>query len=238
MTVLRSKLFDVIFGLWTLVLGLAVPLFMVIGSPRIVRKFSRLWSGGIIFGLKWIVGLTHREIGLENKFGDGPVIYASNHQSSWETLVFNVLVPDIAVVLKESLYKYPIIGWFLKRSPMIAVDRAAGVAAMRQLMAGSKVVLEEDRSILIFPEGTRQTLDARESYNRGIALLYKQLKLPVVPVAMNSGVYWAQNGFDKKAGKITVSYLPPIPLGLSADEFMESLETAITNEKERLARVD
>ena len=119
MTTLRSKLFDVIFGLWTIVLGLITPVFMVLNSPRLVRKFSRLWSGGIIFGLKWIVGLTHKEIGLENKFGDGPVLYASNHQSSWETLVFNVLVPDIAVVLKESLYKYPIMGERRRNQPMM-----------------------------------------------------------------------------------------------------------------------
>ncbi len=235
MTLFRSKIFDVFFGAWTLVLGLATPVFMVRSSPPGVRRFSRLWSRGTIFGLKHLVGLTHREIGLENKLGAGPVIYACNHQSSWETLVFNVLVPDIAVVLKESLYRYPIMGWYLKNSPMIAVDRQAGTTAMRQLLEGANTALAEERSILIFPEGTRQDVEADHEYNRGIALIYKQLKLPVVPVAMNSGLFWSKNGFNKRAGEITVSYLPPIPVGLGPKEFMTRLETAITEEKQRLA---
>ncbi|MCP5082733.1 MAG: 1-acyl-sn-glycerol-3-phosphate acyltransferase [Alphaproteobacteria bacterium] len=235
MTKFRSKLFDVLFGLWTVVLGLCTPAFWVLGTPQRIRAFSRLWSGGTIFGLKHVVGLTHRETGLEHKHAPGPVIFACNHQSSWETLIFNVLVPDIAVVLKQSLYSYPIMGWYLKRSPMIAVDRDAGTGAMRQLLGGAKTALAEGRSIMIFPEGTRQDVDVDLEYNRGVALLYKQLKLPVVPVAMNSGLFWSKNGFSKKAGEITVSYMPPIPAGLGADEFMQQLQSAITEEKQKLA---
>lgn len=235
MSLIRSKLFDVLFGLWTVLLGLSIPVLWIWGTPARVRRFSRLWSKGTVFGLKHIVGLSHREIGLAHKQSDGPVIFACNHQSSWETLVFNVLVPDIAVVLKESLYKYPIMGWFLKRSPMIPVDRAAGATAMRQLLGGAKVALDEGRSILIFPEGTRQDVTINHAYNRGVALIYKQLKIPVVPVAMNSGLFWAKRGFNKTAGEITVSYLPPIPAGLGADVFMDRLHTAIVEEKQRLA---
>lgn len=234
MTKFRSKLFDFLFGLWTVVLGLCTPVFWVIGTPARIRAFSRLWSSGTIFGLKHVVGLTHHEVGVENKHTPGPVIFACNHQSSWETLVFNVLVPDIAVVLKDSLYSYPIMGWYLKRSPMIAVDRDAGAAAMRQLLGGAKDALAEGRNILIFPEGTRQDVDTDQEYNRGIALLYKQLKLPVVPVAMNSGLFWSKNGFRKRPGEITVSYLPPIPAGLGADVFMQQLHEAITSEKHKL----
>lgn len=236
MTVLRSKLFDVVFGVWTIFLGLSIPVFALMGTPARIRRLSRVWTRGTIFGLKHIVGLSHQETGLEHKHHtDSPVIFACNHQSSWETLVFNVLVPDVAVVLKETLYKYPIMGWFLKRSPMIAVDRQAGASAMRQLLAGAKTALAENRSILIFPEGTRQDVENTHAYNRGVALLYKQLKVPVVPVAINSGLFWAKNGFNKRAGQITVSYLPPLPPGLEADQFMDQLATAINEEKQRLA---
>ncbi len=238
MTKFRSKLFDVLFGLWTIVLGLCIPVFWIVGTPARIRAFSRVWSTGTVFGLRHVVGLTHVERGLENKSSSGPVIYACNHQSSWETLVFNVLVPDIAVVLKQSLYSYPIMGWFLKRSPMIAVDREAGATAMRQLLNGAKEALTEGRSILIFPEGTRQDVHFNQEYNRGVALIYKQLKLPVVPVAMNSGLFWSKNGFNKKAGEITVSYLPAIPSGLAADEFMLRLQSAITEEKQKLATLN
>ncbi len=238
MTYLRSKLFDLVFVLWTLILGILTwPLLLATGTPARVRAFSRLWSWGIVAGLRHICSLTHREQGLEHKHADGPVIYACNHQSSWETLVLTKIIPDLAVVLKEALYGYPILGWYLKRSPMVAVDRDAGSKAMKQLLSGAKVALEDGRSILIFPEGTRQSLDAKEPYNRGIALLYKHLKLPVVPMAMNSGLYWSKSGFNKRAGEITVSYLPAIPPGLSTDEFMERLETEIRTEQAKLCRV-
>ncbi|MEM7427969.1 MAG: lysophospholipid acyltransferase family protein [Pseudomonadota bacterium] len=235
MTALRSKLFDLLFGLWTIVLGvLAWPVMLAVGTPARVRALSRIWTGGIIMGLRFICGLSHREKGLENKFADGPVIYACNHQSSWETLVITDIIPDLAVVLKKSLYSYPIMGWYLKHSPMIAVDRQAGSKAMKQILAGARSVLEEGRSILIFPEGTRQDLDSDEPYNRGVALLYRQLNLPVVPVAMNSGLFWSKNGFNKRAGEITVSYLPAIPPGLGTDEFMKRLETSIRAEQAEL----
>ncbi len=238
MTALRSKLFDLLFVLWTLCLGIfGWPIIAVTRTPARVRVFSRIWSQGIITGLKLICALSHREVGLENKLAAGPVLYACNHQSSWETLVLTKIIPDLAVVLKESLYGYPIMGWFLKHSPMIAVDRDAGSKAMKQLLGGAKTALGEGRSILIFPEGTRQELDAKEPYNRGIALLYKQLKIPVVPMAMNSGLFWSKNGFNKRGGEITVSYLPAIPAGLGTDEFMERLETAIRTEQAKLCNV-
>lgn len=239
MTYLRSKLFDLLFVLWTLIAGaVSWPVLAVAGTPPRFRAFSRVWSQGIVTGLKFICGLSHREQGLENKYADGPVIYACNHQSSWETLVMTKIIPDLAVVLKLSLYSYPIMGWYLKRSPMIAVDRDAGSKAMKQLLAGAKTALEEGRSILIFPEGTRQPLDSTEPYNRGIALLYKQLKLPVVPVAMNSGLFWSTNGFNKRSGEITVSYLPAIPPGLRNDEFMERLEADIRAEQAKLCAIN
>ena len=236
MIYLRSKLYDFVFGtLWTLVFGaLCLPIFMVVGTHERVRGFSRFWSRGLIWGLKNVVGLTHKEIGLENKKHNSPVIYACNHQSSWETLVFNTLVPDVAVVLKDSLYKYPILGWYLRNSPMIAVDREAGTAAMRQLLEGANSAMSDGRDILIFPEGTRQGVRENHPYNRGVALLYRRLGIPVVPVAINSGLFWAQDGYFKTAGEITVSYLPPIPPGLSANDFMDQLKVAIDGEKQRL----
>ncbi len=237
MIYLRSKLYDFVFGvLWTLVFGaLCLPVFMVVGTPERVRGFSRFWSRGLLFGLKHVVGLTHREIGLQNKQHEGTVIFACNHLSSWETLVFNSVIPEVAFVLKDSLYKFPIFGWYLRNSPMIAVDRGAGTAAMRQLLNGAKAAVADGRDILIFPEGTRQDVGATHPYNRGVALLYKQLKVPVVPVAINSGLFWARKSYFKKPGEITVSYLSPIAPGLSADDFMDQLKSTIDQEKQKLA---
>jgi 1-acyl-sn-glycerol-3-phosphate acyltransferase len=194
-----------------------------------------VWAKGVIFGLKSIVGLKYREIGVENKLAN-PVIYASNHQSALEPILFGMLIPNVAIVLKESLYRIPIFGWYLRRSPMIAINRSAGTSAMRKILEGSKQAISEHRSILIFPEGTRQPIYANSEYHKGIALIYRELNRPVVPVAVNSGVFWINGAAMKYSGEVTVSYLNPIQPGLPANEFLEILRGRINAEKERLIR--
>ena len=233
MPFLRSVLFDLCLVVWTLCLGLMVPVLMVLNEPARVRATSRVWSHGIVLGLRVLVGLRFREIGTENKRA-GPALYAANHQSAFETLVFNRLLPDVAIVLKDSLYKLPIFGWYLKKSPMIAIDRSSGLSAMRKLKKEGQAALDADRPILIFPEGTRQDVDTEMRIQKGIYLLYSALKVPVVPVALNSGLFWVKNGMGKRAGEITVSYLPPIEPGLDQAAFIDQLKTAIQTEKARL----
>ncbi|MEN2494444.1 MAG: hypothetical protein TECD_00343 [Hyphomicrobiaceae bacterium hypho_1] len=131
--VIRSKTFDIMLVLWTILLGLIIPILLVNGRSELVRRVSRIWSHGIILGLKYVVGLKHQEVGRSN-LPKGQVIIACNHQSAWETLVFNVFIPDVCIVLKKSLYKLPVFGWYLKRSPMIAIDREDGREATRILL--------------------------------------------------------------------------------------------------------
>ena len=119
---------------------------------------------------------------------------------------------------------------------MIALDRTKGTQAIRQLAAEARKIISDKRSILIFPEGTRQTVYADESFNRGIFLIYKRLELSVIPVAINSGVFWSPDGYMKYSGTITVSYLEEIPAGLPDSVFMSRLESVIKAEKNRLAR--
>ena len=73
------------------------------------------------------------------------------------------------------------------------------------------------RQILIFPEGTRVAPGAKAPYHPGTAALYTGLDLPVVPVALNSGMYWSRNAFWKTPGRIVVEVLPAIPPGGRAD---------------------
>lgn len=233
MSYARSKLFDILLVMWTLFIGLSIPLLALVRDPSLVRLVSRFWSRGIILGLWYIVGLRYKEVGKEN-VPQSQCIYACNHQSAWETLVFNVLIKDVCIVLKKSLYGYPIVGWFLKCSPMIAVDRSQGWRSLRKLVAEALRVAADGRSILIFPEGTRQPVYADAPFNRGILALYRATELPVVPVAINSGVYWSPDGFMKYSGEVEVSYMAPIAPGLPDEEFLQRLEDHIKTEKNRL----
>lgn len=225
MLAIRSLIFNIAFVLWTslVVLGGLVLLPL---PWRWMHRLGRFWCRGSLFLLRAIVGLTHRIEGSGNLLGE-PAIYASKHQSSWDTLIFALLLPDCAYVLKRELYWIPVFGLLLARSRPLAIDRSGGASALRRLLARAQQAVEEGRAIVIFPEGTRTAPGARRPYQPGIAALYQRLDRPVVPVALNSGQFWGRRQFVKRPGTITIRFLPPIVPGLDRRAFMDRLEDAI-----------
>ncbi len=232
---LRSVAFDTAVVLWTLVLSPAVPFLRIFNAgSATVRAVSQLWANGIVFLLKFVVRLDYQEQGREN-IPDGPCIIACNHQSLWETIALCVIFPEASIVAKKELLKLPIVGWFLPRYPMILVDRSAGRQALRQMNDEARRAIGEGRKVLIFPQGTRQAIDQPLTFQpAGIAALYTNLGIPVLPTAHNSGLFWGRKTLIIHSGKITLSYLPPIPPGLDRKEFQARLERVIAEEAGRL----
>lgn len=222
---LRSLSFNLGFFVWTALIvtgGLVLLPF----PWRWMHRFGRLWCRGALALLRAIVGLGWRADGLAERPA-GPAIYASKHQSTWDTLIFALLLPDCAYVLKRELFWLPLFGLLLARSRPIAVDRSAGGRALRRMLADAERAIEEGRSIVIFPEGTRTAPGERTGYQPGVAALYQRLGRPVVPVALDSGRYWGRRRFVKQPGNITIRFLPPIAPGLERRDFMAMLEGRI-----------
>jgi 1-acyl-sn-glycerol-3-phosphate acyltransferase len=231
---LRSLLFDVLWGAWTALFGLTIPLLWLLGSPpKMVRQFSRVWARGILALLTAITGVKYVERGHALRL-NGPCLIIANHQSTWETLAALVLFPDVAIVTKRELLRIPVMGWFLKHSPMIVIDRAEAAKALREMVEASRKALADGRSVLIFPEGTRTPVGAPVKFKRGVELLYRTLGVPALPVAINSGRFWQMGSKPKVAGTIVVSMLPPIAPGLSASQFARTAEAALETEKSNL----
>ena len=232
---LRSIVFIVLVLLWTLVLSPAVPVLWLTnaGSAK-VRAVSQVWSNGIVWLFKYVIGLDYREQGREN-IPDGPCIIACNHQSLWETAALCAIFPDASIVAKQELRKLPIVGWFLHRYPMILVDRSAGRQALRQMNDEARRAIGEGRKVLIFPQGTRQAVGEPTKFQpAGIAALYTNLDIPVLPVAHNSGLFWGKKTLMIHSGTITLSYLPAIPPGLDRKVFQAQLEQVIVAEADKL----
>ena len=229
----RSLLFNLGFNLWTaliLILGLPVLLFPY---PAIYR-FGRMWVALTLWLLKRLVGLEHRTLGLEN-LPKGPAIYAVKHQSTWDTLIFAHYLRYPAYVLKRELLYLPLFGLYLLRAGMIPVDRRGRATALKRVMAAAKRRRDEGRDLLIFPEGTRVAPGRHRPYQPGVAALYGHLDLPVVPVALNSGLFWGRRRFTKKPGTITLEFLPAIPPGMARKAFMAELERRLEGASRRLA---
>jgi 1-acyl-sn-glycerol-3-phosphate acyltransferase len=94
------------------------------------------------------------------------------------------------------------------------------------------------RPIIIFPQGTRVASGEKQNYHSGVFAVYRALKVPVVPVALNSGTFWPRKAFIKKPGMITVKVLNYIRPGMDRKEFMKKLEDMIETETNLLEKSD
>jgi 1-acyl-sn-glycerol-3-phosphate acyltransferase len=127
---------------------------------------------------------------------------------------------------------------------MISVDRKAGTKALRAMLTDAKAAIDLGRPIVIFPQGTRAAPGASVAdvpYQPGVYALYRGLDVPVVPVALNSGLFWPRRQFLRRPGTIVLEFLEPIPPGLPRKEFDALLQARIedaTTALEREAHID
>lgn len=231
MIFIRSLLFNFIF--WLVSIFFIIGLLPAILFHRLIIFAPLVWARVGLYLLKICTNIDFCVEGKEN-LPKGGFIIASKHQSAWETMAFNFIFPKTSFVLKKELTSIFPLNFYIKHTGMVPLDRQGGVKALQSLIQHAKVILDQRRSLVIFPEGTRTPVGQKSSYKRGIYTLYKHLECPVVPVALNSGVCWKRRGFKKFPGTIVVKVLPPIQPGLSSEIFMETLENMIETASQKL----
>ncbi len=229
---LRSIVFNIAFYV-------NLVLFLVLGSVFFItpRKWSiralQVWARSSLWLLRVICN-THIEVRGIHYIPKGAILVAGKHQSFWETFAILPYLDDPCVVLKRELAWIPFFGWFIFKFRMIAVERSAGSAALRKLMARGHEELVAGRQIVIMPEGTRQAPDAAPDYKPGAAALYGTLGCDCLPFALNSGLFWPRRKFLRLPGTIILEFLPPIPAGLPRKAFQERLQSDIETATARL----
>ena len=232
MQALRSGLFNAAFYL-NLILFMLVfsPLFL---APRPAAMWAlKLWSRTSIALLAVIVG-TRLEIRGRDHIPQGAALIAAKHQSLFETFAVLSLLDDPAMVLKRELMLIPLFGWFARKFDMIPVDRGARSTALKRMIASARDALAEGRQVLIFPEGTRRAPAAPPAYKSGATALYMSLRVPCVPLALNSGLFWPRRKFMRYPGTIVMEFLPALPPGLSKEDFSHRLQHAIESKTAEL----
>ena len=157
------------------------------------------------------------------------VIFASKHESAFETYSYTDIIPHSVFVLKKELTYIPLFGWGQAMYGMIPVDRGAGAKAMKGMLKEAKKRVAEGRSVIIFPEGTRCKHGQVKGYKSGIVFLAEGLDMPVVPVALNSDLVWSKGAFLRRPGKVVFEFLPPMRVQDYAGkkEFMAALQEKI-----------
>jgi 1-acyl-sn-glycerol-3-phosphate acyltransferase len=223
MQFLRSLLFTLIFYSVTL-------LFVLIGLAALpfgrgaVRGVADIWTRFYGYCTRLLLDIRTR---VEGTVPTGPVIVAGKHQSMYETLELVVLLDTPAIVMKRELSEIPLFGRLTRRYGIIPVDRSAGAAALRTMLRAADEAKAEGRPIVIFPEGTRVAPGETPPLQPGFAGLYRMLKLPVVPLALDSGRLWPRHGVTKRSGTVTFRFGDPIPPGLPREEIEARVHAAI-----------
>lgn len=228
MTRLRNRVFALVFYSLSVPLVASSAISALFGWKAMVAH-THMWTRFHGWATRVILGIHIRIEG--EPFGgpalDGtPVLYAAKHQAMYETLELGRMLRAPAIVMKQELADIPVWGWAARRYGVIVVDREASAGALRRMLREARVALNAGRSILIFPEGTRVAPGEQPPLRAGFAGLYQLLKIPVVPIAIDSGLLWPRRG-SKRAGTITFRFGDAIPPGLPRAEAEARVHAAI-----------
>ncbi|MET0365610.1 MAG: lysophospholipid acyltransferase family protein [Sphingobium sp.] len=223
LAIFRSILFQLLF------FGGTIPLlacaFVVLPLHR--RPFlaiARGWSLYHRICARWIVG---QRVVIEGSLPKEPVFYVLKHESMFETLDLPHLLDAPMIAAKRELLEIPLWGRLARAYGLMAVDRDAGAAALRQLRSDARGALAEGRSFCLFPEGTRVAHGDAPPLKSGFAGLYTVMKMPVVPIAVFSGPLNPRGAILRYPGTIRYRVGEVVPSGLDRREAEARVHAAI-----------
>ena len=230
MLLLRSLLFN--FFLYAgiiLVFLIAIPALFL--PSKITLIFGKFLGHYVIVIVRIFLNTKVEFKGIEKIPKDEKYFVASAHQSMFETFALQSVLDYPVFILKKELLKIPLFGQYLKKIKSIEIIRDTTTKENLNFFDKvAKIVKNENRPLLIFPQGTRVKVEDRVPFKKGVGRIYETLNISCVPIALNSGKVWPKNGIIKYPGKITVSFLEPIKPGLNKEEFIKNLEMKIYDE--------
>jgi len=220
----RSLVYVTLFYLWTVVVAVGLSPILL-GPARWTFWMFHFWGRGVV-GMLPICGIRVEVRGRQH-IPQGAALVAPKHQCMLDVFAQFTWLPRSSFVMKKELAWIPFFGWYARKAGCIVVDRGGHSKALRQVVREGIDLFRKGHQVVIFPEGTRKAPGAPPDYKPGIAALYRELNVPVCPVATNAGVHWPAHGFIRHPGTIVFEYLEPIPPGLKRAEFMRILEERI-----------
>ncbi len=230
MLLLRSLLFNIFLytGIVTVFLIALPTLFL---PAKFTLLFGKFLGYYVVFIVRIILNTKVEFKGTENIPKTEKYFVASAHQSMFETFALQSILDYPVFILKKELLKIPLFGLYLKKIKSIEIIRDTTTKDNLTFFDRvAAVIKNENRPLLIFPQGTRVKVGENVPFKKGVGRIYEALNISCIPVALNSGKVWPKNGIIKYPGKITVSFLEPIKPGHNRDDFIKNLEMKIYDE--------
>ena len=190
---------------------------LVLGPPLLIFTFITknpdplYWTAlkGVMFFVR-AVGVRMKVVGAE-RIPAGTVIFAANHTSSADApAVVGAIPRRIAILLKKSLFEWPIVGQAFHLARFIPVERSHRESAIGSLEKATDA-LKAGQSFLIYPEGTRSPDGRLQEFKKGTAVMAIKAGVPLVPVACsNAHRIMKKRELKIYPGEIRVEFLAPI----------------------------
>ncbi len=207
---LRSYLF-LLLAIVSLILYWPIPVIMqFFVSEQTIYYIAIFWGRIVLFLLKYIMGITYRISGREN-IPNKPCVALSKHQSALDIFVLLSLFEPHTSPFKKELLKIPCFGWMLASVKPIAIDRKAGRQALNVLVKQGTEKLKKGIWVLLYPEGTRTLPGQKGKYKSGGVLLAKKAGVDIVPVAINTGLFWQKGKGAINNGVVDIVIGKPMP---------------------------
>ena len=235
MLLIRSLLFNLVLYVGIiLVFLIALPTLLM--PPKFTLFFGKLLGYYVVLVVRFFLNTKVEFRGIENIPKTEKYFVASAHQSMFETFALQRVLDYPVFILKKELLKIPLFGLYLKKIKSIEIVRDTTTKDNLNFFDKvAAIIKNENRPLLIFPQGTRVKVEERIPFKKGVGRIYEALNISCLPIALNSGKVWPKKGIIKYPGKITVSFLEPIKPGLNRDEFVKSLENKIYDEIENIS---
>ncbi len=195
-----------------------LPLYMLVAGPPLLlyTLISRnpnplYWGGvkGVVFLLR-VVGVKVRIAGRE-RVPAGACLFVANHTSSADAPAVVVAIPRrVAILLKESLFKWPIAGQAFALAGFIPVNRSERESAVASVEKATQS-LRGGQSFLIYPEGTRSPDGRLQNFKKGAVVMAIKAGVPIVPIACSGAHKVMRKGSLRiYPGEILVEFLEPV----------------------------
>ena len=226
--------------IFLLVFYFGLTLLLILFIPSLILPQYIVTLGGKILGywtsfcLKYIMATKIVVKGKENIVNNQKYFVVCSHQSIFETFFLQTIFENPVFILKKELVRIPLFGWYLKKMGCISIDRDKITKENLNFSDEvSRVIKDTNKTLIIFPQGTRKDFNDRSKFKKGFARIYKELRISCLPVAVNSGKVWPKNGGLIHSQIITVSILNILPPGLEQNKFAAEVENFIYRELDK-----
>ena len=226
---IRSTIFTAWFYGFSFFVAMTCWLVALVSTRAAMWYVLRFWGKTVLVVMRIVLGARVEVRGKHHLKPGTAQLIVSKHQSELDIVMLAAAMWDVTAIAMLELTKLPFFGTILKKIDAVTIAVDAGPQGRtQQAIDGAMRIREQNRGLVIYPEGELMKLGAKERYRTGVGRIYEAVGIEAVPVAVSLGVIWPQRQWRKYPGKIgVIEFMEPIQPGMSFEGFMAEIETRI-----------